>query len=89
LPGENVLPAVVFPQTLRTLARARPARAAPAELRAGLLQQKLAKGGIEPIKGLIRQFPDPPQRMAGRDPLLDRHFEEQRAAALLLTSYLG
>jgi hypothetical protein len=35
---------------------------------AGLLQQKLAKGGIEPIKGLIRQFRDPPQRMTGRNP---------------------
>ena len=29
-----------------------------------------AKDGIEPIKGLIRQFPDPPQRMTGREPLL-------------------
>jgi hypothetical protein len=27
------------------------------------LQQKQAKGGIEPNKGMIRQFPDPPQRM--------------------------
>ena len=35
-----------------------------------------AKGGIEPIKGLIRQFPDPSQRMTGRDHLLDRHVGE-------------
>ena len=41
-----------------------------------------AKGGIEPIKGLIRQPPDPPQRVTGRDPLLDRHVGEQGAAAL-------
>jgi hypothetical protein len=47
-----------------------------------------AKGGIEPIKSLIRQFPDPPQRMTGRDPLLDRHVGEQGAAALPVTSHL-
>ena len=29
------------------------------------------EGGNEPIKGLIGQFPDPPQRMADRDSLLD------------------
>jgi hypothetical protein len=40
--------------------------------RAGLLQQKRANGGIEPINGLIREFPDPPQRMTGREPLLSR-----------------
>jgi hypothetical protein len=32
---------------------------------------QLTKGGIEPIEGLIGQLSDPPQRMAGRDPLLD------------------
>ena len=53
------------------------------------MQQKRAKGGIEPIKGLIRQFPDPPHRMTGRDPLLDRHVGEQGDAALQLTSRLG
>jgi hypothetical protein len=47
-----------------------------------------AKGGIEPIEGLIRQFPDPPQRMTGRDPLLDRHVGEQGATALPVTSHL-
>ncbi|MCP9892162.1 hypothetical protein KBY57_14040, partial [Cyanobium sp. Aljojuca 7D2] len=34
------------------------------------------------------QFPDPPQWMTGRDPLLDRHVGEQRAAALPVTSHL-
>jgi len=48
-----------------------------------------AKGGIEPIKGRIRQFSDPPQRITGRDSLLDRHVGEQGAAALQLTSHLG
>ncbi len=48
-----------------------------------------AEGGIESIKGLIRQFSDPPQRMAGRDPLLDRYVGEQGAAALPVTSHLG
>ena len=67
----------------------RPAGVARAELRVGLLQQKRAKGGIEPIKGLIRQPPDPPQRMTGRDPLLDRNVGEQGAAALPVTSHLG
>jgi hypothetical protein len=50
---------------------------------------ELAEGGIEPIKGLIRQLADPPQRMAGRDPLLDREEGEQGTAALLLTSHHG
>ena len=49
---------------------------------------ELAEGGIEAIEGLIRQLADPPQRMAGRDPLLDRHVGEQGAAALLLTAHL-
>ena len=49
---------------------------------------ELTEGGIEPIEGLIRQLPDPPQRMAGRDPLLDRHVGEQGAAALPVTSHL-
>ena len=46
------------------------------------------KGGIEPIKVLIRQFPDPPQWMTGWDPLIDRHVGEQGAAALPVTSHL-
>ena len=35
------------------------------------------------VKGLIRQLANPPERMAGRDPLLDRDVGEQGAAALL------
>lgn len=50
---------------------------------------ELAEGGIEPIESLIGQLADPPQRMTGRDPLLDRHVGEQGAAALLMTSHLG
>jgi hypothetical protein len=50
---------------------------------------QLTEGGIEPIEGLIRQFSDPPERVAGRDPFLDRHVGEQGAAALLLTTHLG
>ena len=42
-----------------------------------------------PNKVLIRQFPDTPQRMTGRDPLLDRHVGKQGAAALPVTSHLG
>jgi hypothetical protein len=34
------------------------------------------EGGVQSIKSLIRQLPDPPQRMTGRDPLLDRHVGE-------------
>ena len=49
---------------------------------------QLTEGGIEPIEGLIRQLPDPPQRVAGRNPLLDRHVGEQRAAALPVNSHL-
>ncbi len=48
-----------------------------------------AEGGIEPVESLIGQFPDPPQRMAGWDPLLDRDVGEQEAAALPLTSHLS
>ena len=43
----------------------------------------------ESIQGLICQCPDPPQRMGGRDSLLDRDVGEQGAAALLLTSHLS
>ena len=46
-----------------------------------------AEGGIEPIKSLIRELANPPERMAGRDPLLDRDVGDQRAAALLLASH--
>jgi hypothetical protein len=42
---------------------------------------------IEPTCGLIRQPSDPPQRVAGRDPLLDRDLGEQGAAVLLLASH--
>ena len=31
---------------------------------------------------------NPPQRMVGRNPLLDRHLEEQGAVVLLLASHL-
>ena len=46
-----------------------------------------AEGGIEPIKSLIRELANPPERMAGWDPLLDRDVGDQRAAALLLASH--
>jgi hypothetical protein len=39
------------------------------------------------MKGLIGQLADAPQRMTGRDPLLDRHVGEQEAGALLLASH--
>jgi hypothetical protein len=39
------------------------------------------------IEGLIRQLANPPQRMTGRDPLLDLDVGEQGAAALLLTAH--
>ena len=42
-----------------------------------------------PIKGLIRQFPDQPQPIIGREPLLDRHVGEKKDAALPVTSHLG
>jgi hypothetical protein len=50
---------------------------------------QLTEGGIEAIKGLIGQFPDPPERMTVRDPILNRHVGEQGAAALPLTSHLS
>ena len=50
---------------------------------------QLTEGGIEPIEGLIRQFPAPAQWMAGRDPLLVRHVGEQGAAALPVPSHVG
>ena len=50
---------------------------------------QLTEGGIESIEGLIREFSDPPKRMIGRDPLLDRDVGEQGPAALLLTSHLN
>jgi hypothetical protein len=46
-----------------------------------------AEGGIEPIKSLIRQLANPPERMAGGDPLFDRDVGEQGATALLLASH--
>jgi hypothetical protein len=39
------------------------------------------------MEGLIRQPADPPQRMTGRYPVLDRDVGEQRARLLLLTSH--
>ncbi len=42
---------------------------------------------LELIKSLIRQLANAPERMAGRDPPLDRDVGEQGAAALLLASY--
>jgi hypothetical protein len=49
---------------------------------------ELTEGGIEAIEGLIRQLLDPPQRMAGRNPLLNRHLGEQGAAAIQVTLHL-
>jgi hypothetical protein len=46
-----------------------------------------AEGWIEPIKRLIRQLANPPERMAARDPILNRDVGEQGAAALLLASH--
>jgi len=43
---------------------------------------------VQSIEGLIRQLANPPQRMAGRDPLLNRDVGEQGAAALPVTSHL-
>lgn len=37
------------------------------------------------MEGLIRQFPDLPQRMAGRNPLLNRNVGDQGAAGLSVT----
>ena len=48
---------------------------------------QLAEGGIAPIKSLIRQPANPPERMAGRDPLLVRDVGEQGGVALLLASH--
>lgn len=48
---------------------------------------QLAEGGIQSIQSPIRQLANPPERMAGRDPLLDRDVGEQEAAALLLASH--
>jgi len=63
------------------------AAAAP---RSAFLGVELTEVGIEPIEGMIRKLADPPpQRMAGRDPLLDRHVGKQGAAALPVTSDLG
>jgi hypothetical protein len=42
---------------------------------------------MESIDGLIRQLVEPPQRIAGRDPILDRDLGEQQARALMLTSH--
>ena len=44
---------------------------------------------MKPIEDLIRQSPDPPQRMAGRDPLLHRHKGKQGAAAFRAISPLS
>lgn len=41
------------------------------------------------IENLIYQFPDPPQRIAGRNPLLNRYEREQGAAAHTVASHLG
>jgi hypothetical protein len=89
-------------QVVVQLLQQQPLRADPVERLQRRGQQKLlgryrgptfcgderAKGGIEAIEGLIRQFPDPPQRMAGRDPLLDRYVVEQGANALPVASHL-
>ena len=41
---------------------------------------------MEPIKGLVRQLGNPPERIADREALLDREVGVQGAAALLLAS---
>jgi len=43
---------------------------------------------IKPIKGLIRQFPNLPQRIAGWDRLLDRDVGEEGAAVRRMSSHL-
>ena len=52
---------------------------------------KLTEGGIEPLVGLIRQLPRPPQRVASRNQLLDRHVGEEGGRCTLggLASELG
>jgi len=49
------------------------------------------EGGIEPIERLIRQLTDPPQRMAGRNPLLNRDVRRtgSRCAPADLASQMG
>jgi hypothetical protein len=42
---------------------------------------ELTEGGIEAIEDLIRRLPDLPQRLVGRDPLLDRRVGAQGADA--------
>jgi hypothetical protein len=73
----------------RAPAATRPAAATPMHRWPTFCGVQLTEAGIEPIEGLIRQFPEPPQWMAGRDPLLLRHVGEQGAAALPVTSHLG
>ena len=46
-----------------------------------------AEGGIESIRRLIRQLANPPERMAGQDPLLDQDVGERGATAFLLASH--
>jgi len=50
---------------------------------------ELTEVGIESIEGLIRQSADPPQRMTGWNPLLNRHVGEQGAATLSVRSISG
>jgi hypothetical protein len=40
------------------------------------------------IKCLIRQFPDPPQRIAGRNPLLNQDVGKQETVTILSNSHL-
>ena len=68
---------------------AAPAAAARAAPIAGVLRRRAQEGGIESIKGWIRQSPNPPQRMVNWCPLLDRQVGEQGAATHLLTAHLG
>ena len=51
-----------------------------------LARSKEPETWIASSQSLIRQLANPPERMAGRDPLLDRDLEEQGAAAPLLAS---
>ena len=52
----------------------------------GLITEKLMLAPLTHRQNLDRQLANPPERMPGRDPLLDRHAVEQGGTALLLAS---
>lgn len=81
-------PAAAFRSGSRKMpAVKRPEATAPAGPMAFLPRHTACRRWVEPIQSLIRQLANPPERMAGRDPLLDRDVGEQGAAALLLASH--